>query len=56
VNGEERGEARDEFDRVASPSSFLASHPPRERIRTVIAGDHDDIAKLVALRIAELMR
>jgi glucosamine-6-phosphate deaminase len=56
VNGEERGEARDEFDRAASPSSFLASHPPRERIRTVIAGDHDDIAKLVALRIAELMR
>jgi glucosamine-6-phosphate deaminase len=56
VNGEERGEARDEFDRAASPSSFLASHPLRERIRTVIAGDHDDIAKLVALRIAELMR
>jgi glucosamine-6-phosphate deaminase len=56
VNGEERGEARDEFDRAASPSSFLASHPPRERIRTVIAGDHDAIAKLVALRIAELMR
>jgi len=56
VNGEERGEARDELDRAASPSSFLASHPPRERIRTVIAGDHDAIAKLVALRIAELMR
>jgi glucosamine-6-phosphate deaminase len=56
VNGEERGEARDEFGRAASPSSFLASHPPRERIRTVIAGDHDDIAELVALRIAELIR
>ncbi len=56
MNGEERGGARDELDRAASPSSFLASHPPRERIRTVIAGDHDDIAKLVALRIAELIR
>ncbi|HEY2162830.1 MAG TPA: glucosamine-6-phosphate deaminase [Gemmatimonadaceae bacterium] len=56
MNGEERGEARDEFGRAASPSSFLASHPPRERIRTVIAGDHDDIAELVALRIAELIR
>ncbi|HEY2853516.1 MAG TPA: glucosamine-6-phosphate deaminase [Gemmatimonadaceae bacterium] len=56
MNGEARGEARDELDRAASPSSFLASHPPRERIRTVIAGDHDDIAKLVALRIAELIR
>ncbi len=56
MNGEERGEARDELDRAASPSSFLASHPPRERIRTVIAGDHDDIARLVALRIAELIR
>jgi glucosamine-6-phosphate deaminase len=56
VNGEERGEARAELDRAASPSSFLASHPPRERIRTVIAGDHDAIAKLVALRIAELIR
>jgi glucosamine-6-phosphate deaminase len=51
-----RGEARDELGRAASPSSFLASHPPRERIRTVIAGDHDDIAELVALRIAELIR
>src|SRR5215470_3345955 len=51
-----RGEARDALDRAASPSSFLAAHLPRERIRTVIAGDHDDIAKLVALRIAELIR
>ena len=56
MNSDERGEARDEPGRVASPSSFLASHPPRERIRTVIAGDHDDIAELVAIRIAELIR
>src|SRR5215467_2055759 len=56
VNPDGRGEARDELGRAASPSSFLASHPPRERIRTVIAGDHDDIAELVALRIAELIR
>jgi glucosamine-6-phosphate deaminase len=56
VNADERGEARDELGRAASPSSFLASHPRRERIRTVIAGDHDDIAELVALRIAELIR
>ncbi len=56
MNPDGRGEARDELDRAASPSSFLASHPPRERIRTVVAGDHDDIAKLVALRIAELIR
>jgi glucosamine-6-phosphate deaminase len=56
VNPDGRGEARDELGRAASPSSFLASHPPRERIRTVIAGDHDDIAELVALRIADLIR
>ena len=53
-----RGEARDTSDRAASPSSFPAAlpHPSRERIRTVIAGDHDDIAKLIAGRIAELIR
>src|SRR6516225_5062473 len=51
-----RGEARDGLDRAASPSSSLGVHAPRERIRTVIAGDHDDIARLVALRIAELIR
>src|ERR1041385_8403456 len=51
-----RGEARETPDRAASPSSFPAAHAPRERIRTVIAGDHDDIARLVATRIADLIR
>ena len=58
MNQAGRGEARDLPDRAASPSSLLsgALHVPHERIRVVIAGDHDDIAKLVALRIAELIR
>src|SRR4029077_14885550 len=32
------------------------THAPRERIHTIIAGDHDDIAALIAGRIAELIR
>lgn len=51
-----RGEARETPDRAASPSSYLAGHASRERIRTVLAGDHDAIAVLIAGRIAELIR
>jgi glucosamine-6-phosphate deaminase len=56
VNEAARGEARDHGDREASPSSSLPAYAPRERIRTIIAGDHDDIATLIAGRIAELIR
>jgi glucosamine-6-phosphate deaminase len=60
VSPDGRGEARETLDRVASPSSSLpgstALHVPHERINVVIASDHDAIAKLVALRIAELIR
>ncbi len=60
MNPDGRGEARETPDRAASPSSSLAGatalHVPHERIRVVIANDHDDIARLVALRIAELIR
>ena len=56
-----RGEARETPDRAASPSSSPGAsssglHVPHERIRVVIAGDHEGIAKLVAMRIAELIR
>jgi glucosamine-6-phosphate deaminase len=49
------GTARDSTSRGPS----RVSHPPvsvHERIRTVVVDDHEDIARLVAMRIATLIR
>jgi len=46
-------EARDHFDR--GPSRVTHGGSPGERIRTVVVEDHEDIARLVANRIATLI-
>jgi len=54
--GAAAGEARDETMH-RGPSHLAATLPStHERIRTVILRDHDDVAREVALRIAQLIR
>src|SRR4051812_49391624 len=50
----ETEEARDQGDRGPSRVGHAAS--TREHIRTVVVEDHEDIARLVAMRIAALIR
>jgi 6-phosphogluconolactonase/glucosamine-6-phosphate isomerase/deaminase len=50
----ERGGARDSHDRGPSRVSHVATQ--LEHIRTVVVDDHEDIARLVANRIATLIR
>src|SRR2546428_3266968 len=47
-------EARGQADRGPSRVSHAAAS--NERIRTVVVEDHEDIARLVAMRIAALIR
>src|ERR1041385_5443769 len=52
----ERGGARDGNDRTSPPSRVPHTVTQGERIRTVVVEDHGDIARLVANRIATLIR
>src|ERR671917_2714541 len=53
------GAAQEARDRTATRGPLRVSHAPvvtRERIRTIIVDDHEHIARLVANRIANLIR
>jgi glucosamine-6-phosphate deaminase len=53
------GAAQEARDRTTNRGPLRVSHAPvatRERIRTIIVDDHDHIARLVANRIANLIR
>jgi hypothetical protein len=53
------GAAQEARDRTPTRGPLRVSHAPvatRERIRTIIVDDHEHIARLVANRIANLMR
>ena len=56
VNERVGGGARDTSDRTAPPSRVSHAAAQGERIRTVVVDDHADIARLVANRIATLIR
>ena len=53
------GAAQEARDRTSTRGPLRVSHAPvvtRERIRTIILDDHEHIARLVANRIANLIR
>src|ERR687893_36883 len=53
------GAAQEARDRTSNRGPLRVSHAPvvtRERIRTIILDDHEHIARLVANRIANLVR